>query len=93
MEQVTSERECVDYIKAAIMNDPYTYRRVYDYRDYYTTRETLRDKVVVLMSCKSNCGEAFSDVVRFALSWLEFSDREMNLAIYELLNENAWVEK
>lgn len=89
MEKVTSERECVDYIKAAIINEPYTYRRIYDYRDYYTTRDTLGDKIVVLMSCKAKCGEAFSDAVRFACSWLEFSDRELNLAIYELLTEEA----
>lgn len=89
MIQVTSERECVDYIKAAIINDPFTYRRVYDYRDYYATRESVKDKISVLMCCKTKCGEAFSDAVRFACSWLEFSDRELNLAIYELLNEEA----
>ena len=89
MDQVTSERECVDYIKAAIINDPFTYRRVYDYRDYYETRETLKDKIGVLMCCKTKCGEAFSDAVRFAWSWLDFSDRELNLAIYELLNGEA----
>lgn len=89
MKQVTSDRECVDYIKAAIINDPYTYRRVYDYRDYYRTRESMGDKVVVLMTCATKCGKAFSDVVRYAWSWLEFSDRELNLAIYELLTEEA----
>lgn len=89
MEEKMSSREVVDYIKSAIVNNPATYRMVFDYRDYYATRETLGDKVVVLMRCKTNCGEAFSDVVRYAWSWLEFGEGEFNRAIYELLSEEA----
>ena len=89
MSEVLSKRETVDYIKSAIMNDPHTYHMVMDYRDYYTTRETLGDKVVAAMLCQAKCGEAFSDAVHYAWSWLEFLDSELNLAIYELISEEA----
>lgn len=84
-----SKREIVDYIKAAIMNNADTYRRVIDYRDYYTTRESLGDKIVVAMRCKTVCGEAFTNAVRYAWSWLDFNDCELNLAIYELISEEG----
>lgn len=89
MNENMSKREIVDYIKDAIMNNPDTYRRAIDYRDYYTTRESLGDKIVVAMRCKTVCGEAFSNAVRYACSWLDFNDSELNLAIYELISEEA----
>lgn len=89
MEEYMSKREIIDYIKAAIMNNADTYRRVIDYRDYYITRESLADKIVVAMRCKSVCGEAFTNAVRYAWSWLDFNDCELNLAIYELISEGA----
>ncbi len=62
MSVLLNKRETVDYIKSASLNNPSTYRLALDYRDYYTTRETLGDKVVAAMSCQAECGEAFSNV-------------------------------
>lgn len=88
MDANMSRREIVDYIKDAIMNNPYTCRRVIDFRDYYTSREYIGDKIVVAMRCKTVCGELFSDAVRYAWSWLDYDDSELNEAIYELISED-----